>query len=125
MRVEGSVCHEAMDAFPRYLGAHVEPLGRHPCSFADTGRVGTQLAVDDKGSERRGSGQGRTGKRVHHRSVLLKNPLLLFIIITFFGHALWHVGSQFPDQGSNAAPSAVEAQSLNCWTTMEFIRCAL
>ena len=84
MRVEGSVCNEAMDAFPRYLGAHVEPLGRHPCSFADTRRVGTQLAVDDKGSERRGSGQGRTGKTVHHRSVLLRNTLLLFIIVTFF-----------------------------------------
>ena len=70
-----SICNEAMDAFPRYLGAHVEPLGRHPCSFADTSRVGTQLAVDDKGSERRRSMQGRTGKRVHHRSVLLKNTL--------------------------------------------------
>ena len=56
----------------------------------------------------------------------LKKILYYYLLsLPFFGHALWHVGSQFPDQGSNAAPSAVEAQSLNCWTTMEVIRCVL
>ena len=63
MRVEGSVCHEAMDAFPRYLGAHVEPLGRHPCSFADTGRVGHSWlwmikAVRGEGVVKEGQGKG-------------------------------------------------------------------
>ena len=78
MSLEGAVCIEAMDAFPRYFGAHIEPLGRHACSFADTGRVGTQLAADNKGSERRGGGQGRTGKGEHHRSVLLKNTFIYY-----------------------------------------------
>ena len=36
-----------------------------------------------------------------------------------FGHSVLHVGSQFPDQGPNLHPPAVEVQSLNHWTTRE------
>ena len=33
----------------------------------------------------------------------------------FFGHAMQHVRSKFPDQGSNPRP--LKAQTLNPWTT--------
>ena len=36
-----------------------------------------------------------------------------------FGQAAWHAGSQFPLQGLNPSPPAVEAQSLNHWTARE------
>ena len=39
--------------------------------------------------------------------------LFLFLL---FGHATWHVGSQFPDQ---------EAESFNHWTTTEVLRKAI
>lgn len=39
----------------------------------------------------------------------------------FFDYAEGFVGSQFTDQGSTEPrPSAVKAQSPNCWTTGEF-----
>ena len=57
-------------------------------------------------------GQGRQQKstRVHFKKI-------------FFGRTSWHAGSQFPDQGSNPCPPAVEVQSLNHWTTREFPPC--
>ena len=46
-----------------------------------------------------------------------KNELLLSCFFFFFGHALQHVGSLFPDQGSNLSPPALGVWSLNRWTT--------
>ena len=45
--------------------------------------------------------------------------LLIWIFKQFFGHATWHVGSYFPDQGSNLHLLPWKAQSLNHWTTRE------
>ena len=41
-----------------------------------------------------------------------------FVFFSLFsGHAGWHAGSQFPDQGLSPCPPAVEVQNLNPWTT--------
>ena len=49
---------------------------------------------------------------------MLIHFILFYFYFYFFGRAMWHVGSQFPDQGSNLHP-AVEAWSHNQWTTRE------
>ena len=51
----------------------------------------------------------------------LKNKVLWLSCFCFFGNATWHAGSYFPDQGSNLCPPAVEAWSLNHWTTGEVL----
>ena len=38
-------------------------------------------------------------------------------ILSVSGYALGHVGPYFPDQGLNPHPPALQAQSLNHWTT--------
>ena len=46
-------------------------------------------------------------------------PGTQLLLNTFFsfGHAVWHAGSQFPDQGVKPVPPATEAQCLNHWTS--------
>ena len=46
---------------------------------------------------------------------------LLGACLFFFYHALKLVGSQFPDQGLNLGPPAVEGQCPNHWTSREFL----
>ena len=47
------------------------------------------------------------------------SPEVNTVITFFFGHTARHVGSQLPNQGSNPCPLALEAWSLNHWTTRE------
>lgn len=41
-----------------------------------------------------------------------------FFLLIFYGHATWHMGSLFPDQGWSAL-LAVKVQHLSHWTTRE------
>ena len=41
------------------------------------------------------------------------------VLFFFFAHAVQHVRSKFPNQGSNPQPPALEVQSLNHCTTRE------
>ena len=59
-------------------------------------------------------GQGRQ----EGKGTIKKKITILFIIIFYFlaaPHGMW----DFPDQGSNPCPPAVEAWSLNPWTARE------
>ena len=39
----------------------------------------------------------------------------------FFWHAMWHVGSYFPDQGIEPPPPGLEARCLNHWATWDVL----
>ena len=47
------------------------------------------------------------------------HPYPLFLFILFFGCTAQHAGSQFPNQGSNPHPPAMEAWSLKHWTARD------
>ena len=46
---------------------------------------------------------------------ILKKILVLYSYLFFFGCVTQHVGSQFPDQGSNPCPFVARVQNLNHW----------
>ena len=51
--------------------------------------------------------------------IFLNLYFIYYHFLKLFCHIMQHVGSQFPNQGSNPRPPAVEAQSLNYWTARE------
>ena len=51
---------------------------------------------------------------------MIKTVLYSFGVVFSFCHAAGLVGSQFPNQGSELVPPAVEAQNPNHWTAREF-----
>ena len=56
----------------------------------------------------------------YNQGLLTPVPDLAFFFFFSFGHAARLVRSQFPDQGSNPGPPAMEACCPNHWTTREF-----
>lgn len=59
------------------------------------------------------------GERKHKKDVVIKTVLYHFGVLFSFCHAGGLVGSQFPNQGSELVPPAVEAQNPNHWTARE------
>lgn len=49
---------------------------------------------------------------------LKKKKTVLNFVFQFFGHTLWYMESQFPDQGSDHAPAlAAQSPNLDCQNT--------
>ena len=66
-----------------------------------------------------GNRKGWQGERKHKEDVVIKTVLYRFGVLFSFRHAAGLVGAQFPSQGSELVPPAVEAQNPNHWTARE------
>ena len=55
-----------------------------------------------------------------HKKDVIKTVLYHFGVLFSFYHTVGLLGSQFPNQGSELMPPAVEAQNPNHWTAREF-----